>query len=591
MKKLILPLLLFTLSSQVHAETPDLVILHTNDLHSMFEGTGPDSLFTTAADNDPVRGHFSRLARVIRSERRTAEQGGASVLLVDAGDFYGGTLFQVLGPDPDHRLSPEIDFLLRNNYDWVAVGNHEFDAGEQGLLTILRKKRRELNERQLIGSTNIQIPEGHPLAEYIHPRKIIETSHGKIGLLAVLGPDGSRISAPLRDQIGFVGFDDTKMKVRWRDLLNLLRAEVKGLKEKEGVRFVVVVMHAGHPEDKKIAKEVPGIDVIISGHTHQAYQDVLNVNDTWINQSGAYAANLGKLAFKIEGDRLVLLNQGAHLIPIDGSQRADRIWHRRIQQTRENIDLKIQRDRPYGELTSSSLIFKTSQERIHRSDEWIKEVTDTLREQYEIETGRDLAFYFTSRALVRAGISAPIDNTPVLMSDLFRVLALSTEHDDLYGAQTSYFHFDKRDTRKLIRFLFFYRRLSRAFNPSFSSEITYDVPWIRIPYFREVTNLRWRGLPYRQWPDLMPIATNSIVANYFPKVDSMSRGLIKFTPRDAQGEPLTEVTFESPREVLLLARGLQRRFPPDNSESPSSDEAQEDARESYLDADDETVSF
>jgi 5'-nucleotidase / UDP-sugar diphosphatase len=558
MKKNIIALTITLFSQLLYAQ--DLVILHTNDLHSMFEGTGPDALYTPEPDGDPVKGHFARLATLIEEERKKAQENKSSVLLVDAGDFYGGTLYQILGPDPDHPLSPEVDFLLQMKYDLVTLGNHEFDAGEQGLVTMLQKRQSHIQRHNLFTSTNIVIPKEHPLHSFVTPRRIIETAHGTIGLLSILGPDGARISAPLRNDTQFVGFNDSKMKVEWSPLLDLLKKEVAELKEKHGARFVVIVMHAGHPEDLKIAKEVPGIDVIISGHTHQAYETVLQVNDTWISQSGCYAQNLGKLEFEIKDNKLQLLNQGSHLLPIDGRVRANSLWDRRIMQYRANVDQKILRDNPYDGYNSSSHIISIDEPR-ERGDDWSLEVTSILKEQFEIETSQELAFYFTSKALIRSGIEAPIKNTPIQLSDLFRVLSLSTEQDKLYGAQTSWFYFDKSDTRKLIRFLFFYRRLSRAFNPSFSDDITYDVPTIRIPYFREVINLKWRGKSYSDWPKLMPIATNSIVANYFPKIDSMTKGLLSFTPRDKEGNPLKTVKSESPREILLLAKGLARRHP------------------------------
>lgn len=538
----------------------DLVILHTNDLHSMFEGTGPDSLYTPEPDGDPVRGHFARLATLIEQERQKAQDKQSSLLLVDAGDFYGGTLFQILGPDPDHPLSPEVDFLLNMQYDLVSLGNHEFDAGETGLITMLQKRKTQIQAQSFFTSTNIQIPADHALKAFIAPRKIVETPHGRIGLLSILGPDGARISAPLRQDTRFVGFNDEKMKIEWKPLLDLLKKEVAELKTKHSARFVVVVMHAGHPEDLKIAEEVPGIDVIISGHTHQAYETVLKVNDTWISQSGCYAQNLGKLEFSIVGHKLQLNNQGSHLIPITDDVRSNKLWQTRILQYRANLDQKIDRDKPYDQMNSSSPIMQIDQPKL-RSDEWSLEVTSILKEQFEMETSKDLAFYFTSKALIRSGLEAPIQNTPIQLSDLFRVLSLSTEQDKLYGAQTAYFYFDKKDTRKLIRFLFFYRRLSRAFNPSFSDDISYEIPSWRVPYFREITNLKWRGLDYSDWPEYMPIATNSIVANYFPKIDSMTKGLLSFTPRDQDGIPLKAVSAESPREILLLAKGLARRHP------------------------------
>jgi 5'-nucleotidase / UDP-sugar diphosphatase len=538
----------------------DLVILHTNDLHSMFEGTGPDALYTPEPDDDPVRGHFARLATLIDEERQRAKKNNSSLLLVDAGDFYGGTLFQILGPDPDHPLSPEVDFLLNMKYDLVSLGNHEFDAGETGLVTMLKKRESLIKAQSFFTSTNINIPREHPLSAYIAPRRVIETAHGRVGLLSILGPDGARISAPLRQETQFIGFNDEKMKIEWEPLLDLLKQEVIDLRQKHQARFVVIVMHAGHPEDLKIAQEVPGVDVIISGHTHQAYESVLQVNDTWISQSGCYAQNLGKLEFSIIDDKLQLSNQGSHLIPITGRVQANKMWDRRILEYRASLDQKILRDKPYGHLNSSSHIMSINEPRL-RGDDWSLEVTSIIKEQFEIETSQELAFYFTSKALIRTGLEAPMKNTPIQLSDLFRVLSLSTEQDKLYGAQTSAFYFDKKDTKKLIQFLFFYRRLSRAFNPSFSDDITYDVPTIRIPYFREITNLRWRGKAYRDWPELMPIATNSIVANYFPKIDSMTKGLLSFTPRDKNGNPLKTVKSESPREILLLAKGLARRHP------------------------------
>ena len=66
----------------------DLVILHTNDLHSHFNGLAPETEYTPLVnDNDPTLGGFSRIAGFIKSER---EKNGNKVIVVDAGDFLMG---------------------------------------------------------------------------------------------------------------------------------------------------------------------------------------------------------------------------------------------------------------------------------------------------------------------------------------------------------------------------------------------------------------------------------------------------------------------------------------------------------------------
>lgn len=73
--------------------TLDLVILHNNDMHSRFDQT--NNLSSTCAPKDVTAnkcyGGFARVSHVVKDYRRQAENGGASVLYLNAGDTYDGT--------------------------------------------------------------------------------------------------------------------------------------------------------------------------------------------------------------------------------------------------------------------------------------------------------------------------------------------------------------------------------------------------------------------------------------------------------------------------------------------------------------------
>lgn len=104
----------------------DFELISTNDLHSSFEGSGPDASFTAAKDDDPTTGHYARLCQLIRDRRRSAQQRGEPALTVDAGDWFGGTLFHVVGPSNKSIHVPELEFFNECEFDATTLGNHDF---------------------------------------------------------------------------------------------------------------------------------------------------------------------------------------------------------------------------------------------------------------------------------------------------------------------------------------------------------------------------------------------------------------------------------------------------------------------------------
>jgi sulfur-oxidizing protein SoxB len=79
---------------------------------------------------------------------------------------------------------------------------------------------------------------------------------------------------------------------------------IRHLRETERVDLVIVLSHLGYPLDLKLASEVDGIDVLLSGHTHNRLYQPVVVNRAVIIQSGSHASFLGKLDLKIVNNRV-----------------------------------------------------------------------------------------------------------------------------------------------------------------------------------------------------------------------------------------------------------------------------------------------
>ena len=132
MKRTSVLILFLLLLQQLGAQDEKkIVILHTNDLHSRITGYAPESAYSPLSVNDDnTIGGFARIASIIKEEK---ERNTGTTLVVDAGDFLMGTLFQGLETSTGFQLR----LMKTMGYDAVCIGNHEFDYGPEKLADIL----------------------------------------------------------------------------------------------------------------------------------------------------------------------------------------------------------------------------------------------------------------------------------------------------------------------------------------------------------------------------------------------------------------------------------------------------------------------
>ncbi len=250
-----------------------LTILHTSDLHG----------HVAAQDEIADRDYGEGLARVATAVQAARSEGGA-VLLLDSGDTIQGTPAQALvaaGAIGD-GTDPIIRAMNRIGYDAMAVGNHEFDFG----LERLRKSHAEARFPWL--SANIVDARGRPI---FPPYTVRSVAGVRVGILGLTTPNVPSWEPP--DHIAGLRFQDT---------VEAARRFVPILRGKERCDLVIVLTHQGFERDLAtgadrgtgeenqayaIATQVPGIDLLLTGHTHTVI-DPRRLGGAWISQPGRF---------------------------------------------------------------------------------------------------------------------------------------------------------------------------------------------------------------------------------------------------------------------------------------------------------------
>ncbi len=285
-------------------------ILHTNDMHSELIPHSP-AVDYRPGEESPGAGGFARLATVVVEIREDKREEGEPVLLFDAGDFLGGAPFAWLALD---GYAAELTVMQKMRYDAVTIGNHEYDYGADVLAQyLLQAGYPGAHEKTLVAASNTEAPSDHQLAAQSLYRKtgLFELENGlKVGVFGLIGKDAI-LSMGETDDMEFLDQHETA------------RQMVDELKE-QGADVIVALSHSGVAEDRELAREVPGIDIIVGGHCHTAlFQPVLQ-GTTIIVQAGSLGMYLGQLelAYNPETGKVRVRNEEEghpFLVPIDSS--------------------------------------------------------------------------------------------------------------------------------------------------------------------------------------------------------------------------------------------------------------------------------
>jgi 5'-nucleotidase / UDP-sugar diphosphatase len=317
-----------------------LVILHTNDLHSHLEGFAPEQDYTPlSADDDETVGGVARLTSAIGAARAHAAKDDTPVLLLDAGDFMMGTLFELLA----NTQAPELSWMQALGYDAATLGNHEFDWTPAGLAAILAAAKQQGVEVPIVAS-NTQFSEtdaGDDGLEALAKAGVIRTKlvktvgSLKVGIFGLLGADAAQVT-PQAAPVTFEAISVAATRM------------VEELRETDHVDLVIALSHSGidsegHGEDRELAKAVAGIDVIVSGHTHDSLTAPVQEGSTLIVTAGSYGRYLGELDLTVtpaatQGAAPTVVVDGYDLGTIDDSIEGDAGTEAQVSSYIDGID-------------------------------------------------------------------------------------------------------------------------------------------------------------------------------------------------------------------------------------------------------------
>lgn len=223
-------------------------LLHTNDLHSHLDQT-------------------AKMAPLIDRLRTEWDERNESSLLLDVGDHMDRVRMETEGTDG--RVNRHI--LEQLGYDFVTLGNNE-------LLTFTRDQLAEAyrNAPFQVLSSNVYEAERPVQPTWITPYEFVQLGSLNIGFLAA--------TVPYETVYEMMGWDV-------RDPITALAEHVNRMREK--VDLIVVLSHLGLMNDRLLAKEVKGIDLIIGAHTHHLLEELEQVENTWLAGAGKYGQYLG----------------------------------------------------------------------------------------------------------------------------------------------------------------------------------------------------------------------------------------------------------------------------------------------------------
>lgn len=254
-----------------------LVVLHTNDVHSCIMPLNEN------LDNKDLagRGGFVRRVNMIKEQRVLHPD----LLFFDSGDFSQGSGYYTL-----FKGDVEVGLMNQMGYDAVTIGNHEFDFGLENMARLFRMANFP------IVCSNYDFT-GTPCDGLVKDYITINRNGLKIGVFA--------LGAPLK---GLVANHNCE-GVKFLDPAETAKKYVKLLRKQEKCDVVICLSHLGweiseYP-DQQFIREIDGCDLVLGGHTH-TYMPTLEYAPDKTgkmipdDQNGKHGVFIGKLVLTFQ---------------------------------------------------------------------------------------------------------------------------------------------------------------------------------------------------------------------------------------------------------------------------------------------------
>ncbi len=443
----IIILLMIFITSVAQDDTIHLVLLHTNDIHG---NVGASTAFWMNPEFPPLLGGVASIATLIEEVRKEASESGAYVLLIDAGDIWQGT---PVGEKTDGKVV--LDYFEAAKYDMWILGNHDFDKGVGLVKEMIAYSKPPVITANILDSETGEFPNwgGGNIKPYI----IKEYGPIKIGIIGIITDDMPTLE-PEKNLEGIKFTLSASTIMKYRDELKSKGCDIIFVSGHTGISYHVPEKYKilvefekeaianglkyGTPEyvefiykkkgfglqDHDLSELVPGIDVLIGGHSHTGlfppYEDPRN--HTLVVQAYSKGSALGRLDLYIDKKHKAIIKyKSTNYTPFVDSSAPDK-----------KIEAKINKYIYESEKDLRNIIAVSKTPITRGNDETLLGgmIADALREEYNVD------FALFNRGGMRADLPAgeisgkdvyktlPFGNTAVLIDipgrDLITILQI-----------------------------------------------------------------------------------------------------------------------------------------------------------------------
>ena len=523
-----------------------ITIVHTNDMHSHFQGFSPEIDYQPFKVNvDKTLGGWARVATVVNNTKKTRTN---PVLTLDAGDFTMGSLFHML----IREEAFELRLLKAMGYDAITLGNHEFDLKPTGLAAILRTAKAKDGLPQIVLANPVfdrKQPSLSGLADAfteagVKPYVVLQRNGMKIGIFGLLGKDAVEVS-PFAKPLTF------------RDPVETAKDVVAILRNQEKVDIIICLSHGGlrdnpkKSEDIILAQKVPGIDVIISGHTHTKLDKPITVSGTIIVQAWCYGKQVGILDIVYDNGKVTLKNYTA--VPINSSLAGDATIQNMISGFKQKIDTQLLGP---DHLSYDQVIAETKWDLTNTATESPlgNMIADSIR-WYVNQVDSDkkdplsrVAVAVESNGIIRDNLLKGVTGK-IILGDLFRTFPLGIGPDNTMGYPLISFYLYGYEIKRAMEIL-------TSVRPIKSDDYFLQISGLRFTYnphrviFDRVTGLEigseeegFAPLDYSQSnKKLYRVAANIYNATFLKLVGRFTYSMLDIVPKDKDGKAIEKLS-------------------------------------------------
>lgn len=268
----------FSFAFAQESETVKITIIHTNDTHARLEGTQTEL-------------GFAKIATLIKE----AKAANPNTLVLDAGDTLHGMPIVNISKGENAIKALEVA-----GYDYMTLGNHDFNYGQERLLELKGMSKVEMLSANIVNEKGENI---------FTPYVIKEIGGIKVGIFGLTTDETAYKTSPINVE-----------GLTFEDPIEVAKKMVNLLEDKTDV--IIALTHIGLDESstvtsKALAENVKGIDVIVDGHSHTLLETGLVVNNTLIAQTGNYDKNLGYVNIELKNGEVV--NKTAQLLTAEAA--------------------------------------------------------------------------------------------------------------------------------------------------------------------------------------------------------------------------------------------------------------------------------